>query len=56
LVALAVLLDLIAQFLIFHEVHPGAALLLGPLLGWYTVRFFQGVRKPTLSQPTPRKL
>jgi hypothetical protein len=32
LVAIAVLLDLIAQFLIFHEIHPGAALLLGPVL------------------------
>jgi hypothetical protein len=32
LVAIAVLLDLIAQFLIFHEIYPGAALLIGPLL------------------------
>lgn len=32
LVAIAVLLDLIPQFLIFHEVHPAAALLLRPLL------------------------
>jgi len=32
LVAIAVLLDLISQFLIFREFHPGAALLLGPVL------------------------
>jgi hypothetical protein len=32
LVAIAILLDLIAQFLIFHEVRPGAALVVGPVL------------------------
>ena len=32
LVAIAILLDLISQFLIFHEVRPGAALVVGPLL------------------------
>jgi len=32
LVAIAVLLDVISQFLIFHEVHPGAAVLVGPVL------------------------
>jgi hypothetical protein len=32
LVAIAILLDVIAQFLIFRMVHPGAALLLGPVL------------------------
>lgn len=32
LVAIAVLLDIIAQYLIFHNVHPGAALILGPVL------------------------
>jgi hypothetical protein len=32
LVAIAVLLDLIAQSLIFREIHPGAALLVGPML------------------------
>jgi hypothetical protein len=32
LVAVAILLDVIAQFLIFRMVHPGAALLLGPVL------------------------
>src|SRR4029077_4672624 len=32
LVAIAVLLDLLSQFLIFHEIHPAAALLLGPVL------------------------
>ena len=32
LVAIAILLDVISQFLIFREVHPGAALLLGPVL------------------------
>lgn len=31
LIAMAVLLDRIVQLLIFHEVHPDAALLLGPL-------------------------
>ena len=32
LVAIAIILDLICQMLIFQEVHPGAALLLGPML------------------------
>jgi len=32
LLAIAILLDLILQFLIFHEVRPGAALVVGPLL------------------------
>jgi hypothetical protein len=32
LVSMAILLDLISQFLIFHRVHPAAALLLGPVL------------------------
>ena len=32
LVAIAILLDLISQFLIFHEVRPGAALVVGPTL------------------------
>ncbi len=32
LVAIAILVDLIVQFLIFREIHPGAALLLGPVL------------------------
>ena len=32
LVAVAILLDVISQYLIFGEVHPGAALLLGPVL------------------------
>jgi hypothetical protein len=32
LVAIAILLDVVSQFLIFREVHPGAALLLGPVL------------------------
>jgi hypothetical protein len=32
LVAVAILLDVIAQFLIFRMVHPGAALLVGPVL------------------------
>jgi hypothetical protein len=32
LVAVATLLDLISQFFIFREIHPGAALLLGPVL------------------------
>jgi hypothetical protein len=32
LVAIAILLDVISQFLIFREVRPGAALLVGPVL------------------------
>jgi hypothetical protein len=32
LVAVAILLDLISQYLIFREFHPGAALILGPVL------------------------
>ena len=32
LLAVAILLDLISQFLIFHEVRPGAALVVGPVL------------------------
>jgi hypothetical protein len=32
LVAVAILLDVVSQFFIFREVHPGAALLLGPVL------------------------
>jgi hypothetical protein len=32
LVLVAILLDAIAQFLIFRMVHPGAALVLGPVL------------------------
>lgn len=32
LVVVAILLDIVSQFLIFGEVHPGAAILLGPVL------------------------
>jgi hypothetical protein len=32
LVAVAILLDVVSQFLIFRMVHPGAAVLLGPVL------------------------
>jgi hypothetical protein len=32
LMAIAILLDIISQYLIFREIHPGAALLLGPVL------------------------
>jgi hypothetical protein len=32
LLAVAILVDLVAQALIFHELHPGAALVVGPLL------------------------
>jgi hypothetical protein len=32
LATIAIILDIIAQFLIFHEVRPGAALLVGPVL------------------------
>jgi len=30
IVAIGIVLDIVAQFLIFREVHPGAALLIGP--------------------------
>lgn len=32
LMAIAILLDMISQFLIFHQVRPGAALVVGPVL------------------------
>ncbi|HXZ79076.1 MAG TPA: hypothetical protein VEG30_04040 [Terriglobales bacterium] len=32
LVAIAILLDIISQFVIFRQLHPGAAVLLGPVL------------------------
>jgi len=32
LVAIGIILDVVAQFLIFRQVHPGAALVIGPLL------------------------
>jgi hypothetical protein len=32
LVAVSILLDIFSQFLIFHEIHPGAAFILGPVL------------------------
>ena len=32
LVAIAILVDVVSQYLIFREIHPGAALLLGPVL------------------------
>jgi hypothetical protein len=32
LVAIGIILDVVAQLLIFQQVHPGAALLIGPLL------------------------
>lgn len=32
LVAIAIILDVVSQILIFREIHPGAALLLGPVL------------------------
>jgi hypothetical protein len=32
LVAIAILLDVVSQFLMFRVIHPGAALLLGPVL------------------------
>jgi hypothetical protein len=32
LVAIAIILDVISQFLIFQEIHPGAAMVLGPVL------------------------
>jgi hypothetical protein len=32
IVAVAILLDVLSQYLIFREIHPGAAILLGPVL------------------------
>ncbi len=32
LVAVGIILDVVAQFLIFRQVHPGAALVIGPML------------------------
>jgi hypothetical protein len=32
IISIAILFDLISQYLIFHVIHPGAALLLGPVL------------------------
>jgi len=32
LIAIAIILDVISQFLIFRRIHPGAALLVGPVL------------------------
>jgi hypothetical protein len=32
LVAIAILVDVVSQYLLFREIHPGAALLLGPIL------------------------
>jgi len=32
LIAIAILLGVISQYLIFREIHPGAALILGPVL------------------------
>jgi len=32
LVAIAILLDIIFQWFLFHQIHPGAALILGPVL------------------------
>ncbi len=31
-VVFAIILDMVSQFLIFHNIHPGAALILGPVL------------------------
>ena len=32
LVAMGIVLDAVSQLLIYHQVHPGAALVLGPVL------------------------
>jgi hypothetical protein len=32
LLAMGVILDIVFQFVVYHEVHPGAALLVGPIL------------------------
>jgi hypothetical protein len=59
LFALAILLDLISQFLIFRQVRPGAALLVGPVLitlPYVLVRALSNriVRKRSSLTPTPR--
>jgi hypothetical protein len=39
IVAIGIILDVVAQFLIYRQVHPGAALVIGPVLitGPYTI-------------------
>ena len=46
LISIAVLLDVIAQFLIFRRVHPGAALLLGPVLITVPYTLFRSLANP----------
>lgn len=43
LVAVAILLDIVSQFLIFRHIHPGAALLLGPVLIAFPYAFSRAV-------------
>ena len=45
LVAITILLDVVSQILIFREVHPGAALLLGPVLIAFPLRPVPGLNK-----------
>jgi hypothetical protein len=59
LVAVAILLDIVSQILIFHEIHPGAAVIVGPVLigGPYalaralTNRIVRARRGPTAAAP-----
>jgi hypothetical protein len=61
MLAIAILLEIVSQFLIFREIHPGAALVLGPVLigGPYaltralTNRF---ARRPTGRAPATRAI
>jgi hypothetical protein len=58
LVVIAILLDVISQFLIFHEVRPGAALVVGPVLITMPYSFARAladriVRKRSRVAPSP---
>ena len=53
LVAIAILLDVISQFLIFHEVRPGAALLVGPVLITLPYVVSPGIKQSDCAQESP---
>lgn len=59
LLAIAILLDLISQFLIFHDIRPGAALVVGPVLIAVPYALARGLanrarRRKTRRRPTAR--
>ena len=54
LVLIAILLDIIAQFLIFRDIHPGAALLLGPMLISVPYALSRALANRIASRPTQR--